>query len=165
VFCIQTNQTYTNRSIIESKQEALSQLRSEHWDLEKRKFIMDHLLNYLHVKEVEDLESFLKELETKQTELSFLLGAIKSNTDVKTRSELMSKINNLPSISALNIRIEVLESEIPQLIKVFDLCPTCLGKETVYDRSEAEGDPYARSSDYRKTCSSCGGNGKHPKTE
>jgi hypothetical protein len=151
-----------NINFIKKKREQLSSLRSSTYKIKSDTNQLSKMSIFLYKNKTESIENLKKTLTTKINELQNILNIMNNHKDVVTTDDLEKKIIGIPKYGAIINQISILETEIKNMEKLFDICPTCDGKTTIYDSEEASGDPYARSSDYRKDCPTCKTTGRHP---
>jgi hypothetical protein len=156
-----TDKIYRDMSTIRYKRDKLEQLGYEIRNRKSDCVYLNELLVYAKENNIVHFESAVKEIDRKINSLQRISSIIKNNMDVKNMDDLGKKIVDLSEINDLENQYSADEKEIAELLIAMDLCSVCLGKGDVYDREAGSGDPYGRSSDYRKPCPTCKGDGKH----
>jgi hypothetical protein len=160
----ETDRMYKNRSIIKEKREELYRLRSKRSNLVSSFNSLATLRDFAYQNNIKDFDCLRKTIDAEILSLQNISATLNNNPDIVNFEQLQQISGNTQTVQ-VDAEIQALETEIENLPKIFNLCPSCLGKKTVYDPDEAAGDPYARSSDYQKKCTTCDGIGTYPKLE
>lgn len=143
---------------VREKRDRLSFLQSQHSNHKTDTALFVQLQEFQVKRQVATLPELREFIDREYTQLGKLRKFLHDNPNLETMSDF-EVLYEPEKDTDIAREIRGLQAQLRATFEGYNLCPTCVGKRTVYDRSLAYGDPYARSSDCQVPCQDCGSTG------